>query len=416
MNDTLLDRFLRYVKIDTQSKEGVEDAYPSTSKQLDLLKLLATELEALGVPDVRMDRHGYVMASIPANLLPRHPARGKVPAVGFIAHVDTSEAASGKDVKPQVLEYKGGDVVLPGDPSSVIKADCPHLKDCVGKSIVTSDGTTLLGADDKAGIAAIMTAVERIMSDPEFLHGDVKIAFTPDEEVGGGTKFFDLKAFGAQVAYTLDGHDAGQLNKETFSADTAIVTVHGWEVHPGTAKDVMVNSIRAMADLIARLPKHMAPETTEGYQPYIHPYDIHGATGQTALKLLLRDFKTAGLSEQKRILECIIKEVQPLHPKAKFELKIVESYRNMREGLEKDPRVLDVLWAAVEKTGLKPRWEPIRGGTDGARLTAQGLPTPNVFMGGCNYHSKTEWVSVDGMAQACQTVLNILQLWVEKAG
>lgn len=415
MSETLLDRFLRYVKIDTQSKEGVEDAYPSTAKQLDLSKLLVQELEALGVPDVRLDRHGYVMASIPSNLPKSHPAYGKVPAVGFVSHVDTSEAASGEGVKPQVFEYKGGDIALPGDPSSVIKADCPHLKDCVGKRLVTSDGTTLLGADDKAGVAAIMTAADRLMSDPGILHGDVKIAFTPDEEVGAGTKFFDLKAFSAQVAYTLDGHDPGQLNKETFSADTAILTVHGWEVHPGTAKDVMVNSIRAAADVVARLPKGMAPETTEGYEPYIHPYDIHGATGKTEIKLLLRDFKTAGLSEQKRILERIIGEIQPLHPKAKFELKIVESYRNMREGLEKDSRVLDVLWAAVEKTGLKPRWEPIRGGTDGARLTAQGLPTPNVFIGGYNYHSKTEWVSVEGMEQACQTVLNILKLWVEKS-
>jgi tripeptide aminopeptidase len=366
----------------------------------------------MGVPDVRMDRHGYVMASIPSNLPKGHPA---VPAVGFIAHVDTSEAASGKDVKPQVFEYKGGDIALPGDPSSVIKADCPRLKDQVGKRIVTSDGTTLLGADDKAGVATIMTAADRILQDPGFLHGEIRIAFTPDEEVGGGTKFFDLKAFGARVAYTLDGHDPGQLNKETFSADTAVITVHGWEVHPGTAKDLMVNSIRAVADVVARLPKHMAPETTEGYQPYIHPYDIHGSTGQTVLKLLLRDFKTEGLSEQKRILERIIKDVQPLHPKARFELKIVESYRNMRAGLEKDPRVLDILWAAVEQTGLKPRWEPIRGGTDGARLTAQGLPTPNLFVGGGNYHSKTEWVSVDGMEQACQTVLNIVKLWAEKS-
>jgi tripeptide aminopeptidase len=409
MTETLLDRFLRYVKIDTQSKEGVEDKYPSTKKQLDLLKLLKKELKALGVKDVRMDKYGYVMASIPANV------PHKVPAIGLIAHVDTSEAVSGTDVKPQVFEYKGGDIVLPGDKSVVIAAaDNPDLKSCIGKRIVTSDGTTLLGADDKAGIAVIMTVAAKLMGDPKLLHGPVKIGFTPDEEVGGGTKYFDLKAFGADAAYTVDGDKQGDLNKETFSADMAVVTVHGREVHPGLAKDKMVNSIRAMADLVARLPKDMAPETTDGYQPFIHPYKLDASAGKSTLQCLLRDFRTEGLAEQKRIIASLIAEVQPLHPKAKFELAIKEYYRNMKEGLEKEPRVADILWEAAKRAGADPKWVPIRGGTDGSRLTAMGLPTPNIFTGSSNFHSKTEWTSVEAMEKSYETVVNLLQLWEEK--
>ncbi|MBI5243001.1 MAG: peptidase T [Elusimicrobia bacterium] len=410
MSETLLDRFLRYVQIDTQSKEGME-SYPSTAKQLDLLRLLKSELEALGVKDVRMDPYGYVMASIPSNL----PEGRKASAVGLIAHVDTSEAVSGANVRPQVIKYMGGDIFLPGDESVVIKrSENPELQNNIYKNIVTSDGTTLLGADDKAGVAVIMTAVERLLSDPGIPHGEVKIAFTPDEEVGGGTKFFDLKAFGADVAYTIDGDKPGELNKETFSADLALVTVHGREVHPGLAKDIMVNSIRAVSDLIVRLPKHMAPETTSGIEPFLHPYSLEASAGKSALKILLRDFMTEGLAEQKKILEGIIAEIQPLHPKARFELQITEFYRNMREALEKNPRVLDVLWEAVERAGLKPYWKPIRGGTDGARLTARGLPTPNIFMGGSNYHSRTEWVSVEAMGKSLETVLNLLQIWAER--
>jgi tripeptide aminopeptidase len=415
MKDAVLDRFLRYVVIDTQSSEE-STTYPSTEKQLDLLKLLAAELMQLGLQDVSLDSWGYVTATLPANIPKNNPAYGKVPAIGLIAHVDTSPSTSGANVKPQVIDYKGGDIVQPGDNSVIItETENPELKQNIGKTIVTSDGTTLLGADDKAGVAIIMTAVQSLLNNPKLLHGDIKIGFTPDEEVGTGTKYFDIAKFGAKFAYTVDGDTPGELNKETFSADSAIITVHGRNIHPGTAKGIMVNSIRAIADIIARLPKDIAPETTEGYEPYIHPHNLQGEEEKSVLKILLRDFRTDGLAELKKRLEKIIEEVKPLHPKARIELEIVESYRNMREGLEKDPRVLDCLWKATKRAGLEPKWVPIRGGTDGSRLTADGLPTPNIFTGGKNYHGKTEWVSVSGMESAVSTVVHLVQVWVEQS-
>ncbi|HAV22403.1 MAG TPA: peptidase T [Bacteroidetes bacterium] len=415
MKETVLDRLLRYVKIDTQSKDDAE-TYPSTAKQFDLLNLLAKELQDLGLHDVSIDKYGYVMATLPGNLPTGHPAYGKVPAIGLIAHVDTSPSTSGANVKPQIIEnYQGGDIVLPGDPSVILReSENPELKRNIGKTIITTDGTTLLGADDKAGIAIIMTAAEQLLENPAILHGDIKIAFTPDEEVGNGTKYFDIKKFGAAFAYTVDGDTPGELNKETFSANSAIITVYGRNIHPGMAKNIMVNSIRVMADIIARMPRNMAPETTEGYEPYIHPHVLEGEEAKTTLKILLRDFKTEGLDELKKILEKIIVEVQPLHPKATIDLKIVESYRNMREGVEKDPRVLECLWDAAQRAGLDPKWVPIRGGTDGSKLTANGLPTPNIFTGGQNYHGKTEWASLWGMEKAIETVVHLGQTWVEK--
>ena len=265
MTETVLDKFLRYVVIDTQSKEDSE-SYPSTAKQFDLLNLLLKELKGLGVPQVSIDEHGYVMATLSTNV------SIKVPAIGFVAHVDTSPEVSGANVKPQVIkEYKGGDIVLPGDSNIVIReSDNPALKTALGKMIVTSDGTTLLGADDKAGIAIIMTALQQLIANPKIPHGEIKVGFTPDEEVGAGTKFFDLKKFGAQFAYTLDGDTTGELNKETFSANSCLITVHGRDIHPGSAKNIMINSVRVISEIIARLPKHQAPETTEGYEPYIH--------------------------------------------------------------------------------------------------------------------------------------------------
>ncbi|RPH36574.1 peptidase T [bacterium] len=415
MNESALDRFIRYAKIDTQSKDDVED-YPSTKKQFDLLNLLLKELKELGLQDARIDKYGYVMATVPSNLPRNHPAHGKVPTIGFISHVDTSPSASGTNVKPQVVTYKGGDLVLPGDNSVVIRtSENPELQQNIGKTIVTSDGTTLLGADDKAGLAIIMTAVQTLLNKPSLIHGDIRVAFTPDEEVGNGTKFFDINEFGAQFAYTVDGDTPGELNKETFSADSAVITVYGRNIHPGSAKNIMVNSIRAMADLIVRMPKDMAPETTEGYEPYVHPHIIEGEEAKSTLKMLLRDFETEGLKKQAEILQKIIAEVQPLHPKARFELKITESYRNMRYGVEKEPRGLDALWEAAKRTGLEPKWVPIRGGTDGSRLTEKGLPTPNIFTGGQNYHGPTEWLSVEGMEKSVETVVNLAQIWVEKS-
>ena len=416
MNETALDRFVRYAKVDTQSRDDA-DSYPSTQKQFDLLNMLVEELLALGLQDTAIDQYGYVIASVPSNLPKGHPGRGKVPTIGFIAHVDTSPSASGANVKPQVFTYTGGDLVLPGDPSVVIRAsENPELVHNIGKTIVTSDGTTLLGADDKAGVAIIMTAVQTLVANPALLHGDIRIGFTPDEEVGDGTKFFDIQKFGAYSAYTVDGDTPGELNKETFSANSAIITVHGRNIHPGSAKGIMVNSLRAMADIIVRMPKDMAPETTEGYEPYIHPHQLEGEEAKTMLKILLRDFETSGLKVQEEILRRIIAEVQPLHPKARIELEIIGSqYRNMQDGLVKDTRVLDCLWEAAKRAGLEPQWVPIRGGTDGSRLTEKGLPTPNIFTGGQNYHGPTEWLSVWGMEKSVETVVQLAQMWVQKA-
>jgi len=410
MSDTVLDKFLRYVVIDTQSKED-SDTYPSTAKQLDLLNLLVKELKDLGVAHVSIDEHGYVMATLPAN------TQSYTPPIGFIAHVDTSPEVSGANVKPQIIpNYKGGDIVLPGDTNIVIReSENPALKTAIGKMIVTSDGTTLLGADDKAGVAIIMAAIQQLTANPKILHGEIKIGFTPDEEVGAGTKYFDIKKFGAEFAYTLDGDTTGELNKETFSANLCIITVHGRDIHPGSAKNIMVNSTRVISDIIARLPKHKAPETTEGYEPYIHPYVLEGGVGKSSVKILFRDFETAGLGDLKKIVEGVVSEVQTMNPKAKIEVEVKEQYRNMREGLLKDPRVIDYLFEATKRSGLEPEWTPIRGGTDGSRLTADGLPTPNIFTGGSNYHSRTEWVNVWGMEKAVETILNLVQIWVEKS-
>jgi tripeptide aminopeptidase len=416
MSETVLDKLLRYVAIDTQSVED-STTYPSTERQWTLLNLLVKELKEIGVPEVNIDKYGYVTATIPSNLQKSDKAFAKVPPIGFLAHVDTSPEVSGANVKPNVIkDYKGGDIVLSGDTSVSLRvSENPQLANNIGKTIVTTDGTTLLGADDKAGLAIIMTAVQTLMNNSKIERGDVKIAFTPDEEVGAGTKFFNLKGFGAKFAYTVDGDTPGELNKETFSANTAIVTVHGRDIHPGSAKNIMVNSIRVISDIIARLPKDMAPETTEGYEPYIHPYVLEGGVAKSSVKILFRDFKTEGLETLRQKLEKILSDVRQVYPHATIDIKIVESYRNMREGVEKDPRVIDYLWEAAERTGLKPKWVPIRGGTDGSRLTADGLPTPNIFTGGANYHSRTEWVSVYGMEKSVETVLNLIQVWVERS-
>ncbi len=415
MNKTILDRFIRYVKIDTQSAEE-SSSCPSTEKQLELSRLLVEEMKQLGLADAELDRWGLATGTLSANIPEGHPAFGKVPAIGFIAHVDTSPSASGANVKPQIILYSGGDIALPGDPSVVLReSENPELAQNIGETIVTSDGTTLLGADDKAGIAIIMTAIEKLLHNPDLLHGDIKIAFTPDEEVGAGVNHFDIHKFGADFAYTVDGGTTGELNKETFSADSATIAVFGRNIHPGDAKGIMVNSIRAIADIIARLPRDAAPEATEGYEPYIHPHKLEGEEEKSTLNILLRDFETEGLAGLKRRLEEIIEEVKPLHPKVRFELQTIESYRNMREKLEKSPCVLDHLWEAAQRSGLDPKWVPIRGGTDGSRLTAAGLPTPNIFTGGENFHGKTEWASLRGMQYAVNTIVHLAQIWVEKS-
>jgi tripeptide aminopeptidase len=408
--ESALDKFIRYAKIDTQSDENAT-TYPSTQKQFDLLNLLVKELKALGLKDVEIDQYGYVMATIPSN-----QGSKKTPRIGFVSHVDTSPSASGKDVKPNVMIYKGGDIVLAGNPSVVItEKENPELKHNIGKTIVTGDGTTLLGADDKAGVAIIMAAAQTIMNNPSIPHGDIRICFTPDEEIGAGTKYFDLHRFGCDFAYTVDGDTPGELNKETFSANLAVITVHGRNIHPGSAKNIMVNSIKCIADIISRFPKDCSPETTEGYEPYIHPHIVEGEEAKSTLKILLRDFNTPGLEVLKKKLETIIAEVQPLHPKAKIELNIIEQYRNMKDYMGDDAPGLACLWEATKRAGFDPKWLPIRGGTDGSRLTEKGLPCPNIFTGGQNYHGPTEWLSVWGMEKSVETVVNLAQVWVEKS-
>lgn len=413
MTDSILEKFLRYVKIDTQSDENCEET-PSTKKQFDLANLLVKELEELGVKDIVLDEHCYLFATIPSNLPAGSP---DVPQIGFLAHLDTSPDVSGENVKPQVIEnYQGGDITLPGDKNVVIKTtENPNLAKCIGHKIVTSDGTTLLGSDDKSGVAAIMQLVQVLKENPDIKHGNIRIGFTPDEEIGRGTQHFDLKRFNCQYAYTIDGGMPGELNKETFSADSATINITGRDIHPGTAKDIMVNSIRVMGEIIMRLPKDMAPETTDNYEPFIHPHTATGSVGSSQIRFILRDFKTEGLTKQKEILEAIIKEVQLLYPNAKIELEIKTQYRNMYDSLVANHSGCDYLWEAAERAGTNPFWSPIRGGTDGSRLTEMGLPTPNIYTGGHNFHSRTEWVSINALEKTVETLVNLVQIWVEKS-
>ncbi len=410
MAEKVLDRLLRYVKIDTRSEDGTGKT-PSTDKQFELANLLVKELKNMGVQDVEITDKCYVYATIPSNV------EFEVPAVGFVAHVDTSPEVPAENVNPQVIEnYRGGDIVLPADNDVVIRVDeNKPLNDCIGHTLVTTDGTTLLGSDDKSGVSAIMVLTETLMENPEIKHGPVRIAFTPDEEIGKGADHFDLDRFGAFYAYTIDGEMPGELNKETFSANSAIIRCYGRDIHPGSAKDIMVNSIRCMAEIITRLPKDMAPETTEGYEPYIHPYVLEGSVYKSELKILFRDFRTAGLDDQKKMVEKIIEDVQPHYPKTKIELEIIEMYRNMLDKLEENPVGLKYLWEAAERAGTNPYWNPIRGGTDGSRLTEMGLPTPNIYTGGQNFHSRTEWVSINALEKTVETVINLVQIWAEKS-
>lgn len=411
--ESVFDRFLRYVKIDTQSQEDAE-SYPSTAKQLDLLRLLTDELKTLGVADARIDQYGYVTGTIPATLSPEEAA--KVPVVGFIAHADTSPAITGAGVKPVIHKnYRGGDIALPGDPSQIISPkEYPNLeKRYIGMDIVTSDGTTLLGADDKAGIAEIMTAVDVLLRSPDIKRGAIKIGFTPDEEVGAGTKHFDVKSFGADFAYTLDGGPLGEIEFETFNAFLATIKIQGVGVHPGYAKNKLVNAIRVFADIVTRLPKNMAPETTEAREGYIHPYDFQGQAEAVTIKMLLRDFDMEGIEKEKEIITRVVDEVRGLYPKAKIDLEFKEQYLNMRYPLEKDPRVLKYAEEAVRRAGVEPHYTLIRGGTDGAKLTYAGLLTPNLFAGGEAFHSKIEWVPVQVMEKAVETIVNLAVVWAE---
>lgn len=411
----LLDRFLKYVKIDTQSAEDI-DKVPSTEKQFDLAHVLIDELKALKLSDVKLDEeHCYVYATVPSNLPADHPH--KVPAIAFIAHLDTSPSVTGANVSPNVLKgYKGGDIHLPAHESLVIKEkENPELELFRNGTIITTDGTTLLGADDKAGVAIIMEAVERLLSRKDSYHGDIKIVFTPDEEVGNGPTHFDVKGVGAKYAYTLDGERLGELNTETFNAASATVTFHGKNTHPGTAKGIMINSVYAMSDFILRFPRDSRPETTEEREGYMHPYVIAGCEEKSEVKVLLRDFELSGLEKWKKTIAQIVEEVRKDYPDVRIELAIKDSYRNMKEVLDQHPQVTEIASEAIKMAGMEPLYLPIRGGTDGARLSFMGLPTPNIFMGCNNPHGKLEWVALEAMEKAVETVLNVIKLWGEKA-
>ncbi len=415
-NQTAVERFIRYVQVDTQSDPNSETV-PSTEGQLKFGKMLAEELEELGLQDIEIDEYGIVMATLPSNLPGDHPVRNNVPVIGLLAHMDTSPEVSGKNVKPVIhRNYRGGDIVLPGDESQVIRVDeNPTLNLYHGTDIITSDGTTLLGADDKAGIAAIMTALQTLVRNPErYKHGDIRVSFTIDEEIGTGIAYFNIERFGADAAYTIDGSTMGEISDETFNAKTAIVRVTGRDIHPGYAKDIMINSIRIVSAFIDRLPPDISPERTADREGYLHPNQLSGTTHTSEVRMLLRDFYDEGMEEKEEIVRSIVEELREEYPGAEIVLEIQESYRNMRYWLDDDPRVTEYAKEAIRRAGLEPHLKPIRGGTDGARLTERGLPTPNIFTGGENFHSRQEWLSVKGLEKSVETILNLVEVWVEK--
>lgn len=407
---SVVERFMNYVTVDTQSREGAE-SFPSTTGQLELLHQLKGELEILGL-DASIDEHGYVMATIPAT-----SEKSGVPTIGFVAHVDTSPEMSGRGVKPILHRgYAGGDIALPDDESAVIRGDDPALEREIGRDLVTASGRTLLGADDKAGVAEIVAAAEYLVAHPEIAHGEVRIAFTPDEEIGRGADFFDVGRFGARCAYTLDGGGAPKLEYESFSADSLSLTFRGFNCHPGYAKGEMVNSIKVAADFIHRLPKdRLSPETTEAYEGYVHPNVIDASVDRTVVRLLLRDFDSAELERKARWLEELAAATVADWPGSSFESKVESSYRNMREVLDEHPEVLELAREAYRRAGLEPVSPPIRGGTDGSRLSFMGLPTPNIFAGQHNIHSRLEWASVWEMNKAVEVIIELVQLWEERA-
>jgi len=408
---TVTERFLRYVTIDTQS-DPESPTIPSTEKQKDLGRLLVRELHAMGITDAELDPYGYVYATIPAT------TDKPVPVICFCSHMDTSPDCSGKDVKPQIVKnYQGGDIVLPADPKQVIRvSENPALLDQIGHDIITTDGTTLLGADNKAGIAEIMDAAAFLVANPQIRHGMIKILFTPDEEIGRGVDKVDLKRLGADFAYTIDGETVGHLEDETFSADAATVTIEGVSTHPGFAKGRMEHAIKAAARILERLPQDTcSPETTEGKEGFLHPVSITGSLESATLSLIVRDFTEAGLQEKEALLENIVREVMLEFPRSSYEIAFKEQYRNMKVVLDQHPAVVNNALEAIRRTGLKPVRSSIRGGTDGSRLSFMGLPCPNIFAGEHSFHARTEWVSVQDMEKAVQTIVHLVMVWEERA-
>ena len=405
---SVLERFLRYVAIDTRADDR-SASRPSTPGQTVLLRMLVDELRAIGLTDAVLDPQSCVVATVPATILDRD-----VPAVGFIAHVDTSPEMPGDNIRPIVhWAYGGGDIVLPDDPAAVLRAaDNPALAARTGDDIVTASGRTLLGADDKAGVAEIVTAAEFLVRHPEIPHGPIRIAFTPDEEIGRGADGFDVAAFGAVCAYTLDGGSRGELEYESFSADAMTLTFSGFNTHPGYAEGRMVNAIRVAAAFVESLPRDtLSPETTSGYEGFVHPYQFEASVDRTRVKLLIRDFRTAGLQEKKALVERLARAAVARWPGAGLEIAVEESYRNMREVLDRHPAVVACARDAIRAAGLVPIEKPIRGGTDGSRLSFMGLPTANLFAGEHNFHSRLEWVSVQDMEKAVEVIVRLAERW-----
>jgi len=408
---TVTERFLRYVTIDTQSDPESPHS-PSTEKQKDLGRVLAAELKAIGVADAHLDDYGYVYGTIPAN------TTKKVPVICFCSHMDTSPDVTGKDVKPQVwTNYRGGDITLPGDTSQVIRfAEHPALKNQIGNDIITTDGTTLLGADNKAGVAEIMDAAQFFINNPDVKHGTIKILFTPDEEIGRGVDNVDIKKLGADFGYTMDGESAGCVEDETFSADGATITITGVSAHPGYAKGKMEHAIKIASAIVERLPKEgCSPETTSGKQGFLHPIGIEGALEQARLSFIVRDFTEEGLKEKEALLETIVKDVMKDYPRSSYTFEVKEQYRNMKQVIDRHPHVLEYAIEAIRRAGLRPMRTAIRGGTDGSRLSFMGLPCPNIFAGEHAFHSRLEWVSRQDMEKAVQTIVHLAMIWEEKA-
>ena len=408
---TVTERFLRYVTIDTQSDPN-SPASPSTEKQKDLGRVLVTELKAMGVADAHLDDYGYVYATIPAN------TTKKVPVICFCSHMDTSPDVTGKDVKPQVVKnYRGGDIALPGDPTQVIRfSEHPALKHQIGNDIITTDGTTLLGADNKAGVAEIMDAAHFFINNPDVKHGTIKILFTPDEEIGRGVDNVDIKKLGADFGYTMDGESAGCIEDETFSADGATITITGVSAHPGYAKGKMEHAIKIAAAIVERLPKEgCSPETTSGKQGFLHPVGIEGALEQATLSFIVRDFTEEGLKEKEALLETIVRDVMKDYPRSTYKFEVREQYRNMKQVIDRYPHILEYAIEAIRRAGLRPMRTAIRGGTDGSRLSFMGLPCPNIFAGEHAFHSRLEWVSRQDMEKAVQTIVHLAMIWEEKA-
>ncbi len=410
-NYQVADHFLRYVQIDTQS-DPYSDTFPSTTKQKNLSELLVKELLAMGVNDAELDENGYVYATIPSN------TNKEVPVICFCSHVDTSPDCSGENVKPLVHKnYQGQDIVLPDDNNVVIKYnEHPDLANQLGNDVITASGTTLLGADDKAGVAEIMEATRIWMTNPQIKHGDIKILFTPDEEIGRGVDYVNLQKLGADFAYTMDGEKAGTIEDETFSADSAKITIHGVSVHPGFAKNKMQSAIKIASKIVSTLPEdRLSPESTSGKEGFIHPTNMSGTVEKAVIEFIIRDHDTENLARYADELEQIVKNIIVRYPGCTYSLEICEQYRNMKEVLDRYPQIMEIGLEAIKRAGLKAERRSIRGGTDGSRLSFMGLPCPNVFAGGHAFHGKQEWVSRQDMEKAVETILHIASIWEERA-